>query len=200
MRDSDFSVVETAIVNEIRPMEKVEVRYFLTEDGMEVIGRSESPGPNADVPEEIGARLEAGEKLRLIRNQWNNSGLSLQDFLLLEQFPGVLDIVVVTPSGSNYRASTHEFHAENNRLRMWKNTIMRLSADLSLLITPSSVDNPELRLLADRMPRHYLAQHLYGLGALEYHAWQAPEDAIIVAAIYDTPLRQKWLTALKEIH
>ena len=143
-------------------------------------------------------RLEGGEKMRLMRNERTHSGLSLQDILFLERFPGVLEVVVVTPSGSTYLAATHEWHAEDNILRKWKQTIMRLSVDLSLLITPGSVEDPELRILADRMPRHYLAQRLFELGAIEYRANQSQEDAIIVASLNETPLRETWLRTLKK--
>lgn len=200
MLDSEFTAIETAIVDEIRPLEHVEVRYLLSEDGMALFERSEHRGPNSELSPEIVGRLEGGEKMRLIRNEPTNSGLSLQDILLLERFPGVLEVVVVTASGSTYRAATHEWHAEDNMLRRLRQTIMRLSAGLSLLITPGSVEDPELRILADRMPRHYLAQRLSEVGAIEYRANQSPEDALIVAGLYKTPLRERWSRILlKEI-
>lgn len=199
MRNSDFTVIETAIIGEIRSKE-IETHYLVSDDGMLVFERAENVRPNADLSPSIIEKLDAGEKMRLIRNDKMNSGLNLRDFLLLERFPGVLEVVVVTPSGSTYRAATHEWHVEDNLLRKHKATITRLSPDLSLLITPGSVEDPELRRLADRMPRHYLAQRLFEIGAIEYRVEQSPEDAIIVASLYETPLREKWSRILlKEI-
>ncbi len=198
MRNSDLTATEIAIVGEIRPLSDREIRYLLPQDGTAILERSEHMGPNAPLTPGMAARLETGDKLRLIRNEIMNSALSLNDFLLLERYPGILEIVVVTPSGSTYQATTHGPEIHDNLLRKWKQTIMRLSADLSLLITPGTVEDPELRILADRMPRHYLAQRLYEIGAIDYYVSQSQEDALIPAGLYKTPLREKWHRILKK--
>ncbi len=193
----EFTDVEIAIIDEIRPKER-ENHYVVTVDGLTVVERWEHAGPNGNLSPDIISRLDGGERLRLIRNDALNSGLSLRDILWLGRFPGVLEVVVVTPSGSLYRATTHEWHAQDNRIARLERTLMNLSPELSLMIRRGTVEDNELRTLADRMPRHFLAQRLYEIGALDYHVEQSLEDTSIVVELGKTRLKGMWLKVLQD--
>ncbi|CUW87453.1 hypothetical protein [Agrobacterium genomosp. 2] len=198
MTFSAFTPIEEAIIGEIRALEDQQIHYYLSADGLTVLARAEHNILGGGIPPEIVGRLDLGEKIRTIRNRPNHSGLSVDEILLLGIYPGILEIVVVTPSGSLYRATTHEWHKEDNYIEKHRQTILRVSPELSLMINRGTVQDDDLRQLADRMPRHFLMFRLYELGHVDYQVEHSIEDHMLLVDLGKTRLKAMWHRYLQD--
>ncbi len=193
---SVFTSVEKTILDEIRVLTDKEAHCFMSEDGQTLIRRVEQGPKGGNIPDDIDERLQAGEKMRLLHNHPTGGSLSVDDLLVLDRLPDVLETVVVTRNGSIFRAAKHAWDQWNMTEK--KQTMKDVLEKLNLLIDPHVVPDHDLRVLIDRMPRHFLCYRLYEVGALDYLADLSAEDNAILFALYDTSLKAEWRQLLED--
>ncbi|GMB82782.1 hypothetical protein NN6n1_35650 [Shinella zoogloeoides] len=190
-----FTDLENTILDEIRGIPKGEAHVFMSDDGNTVLHREEHVGPGGVIPADLEQRLTGGEKMRLLHNHPSGGSLSMYDIHALVRFPDVLEIVVVTPTRTIYRAAASAWQAA--RLDSMRQPLIDVSTELGLLVRPGIIDDDDLRIVADRYPRHLLCHHLHAKSLLEYSASLSAEDNSNMRELAGTPIIRRWIDELE---